>query len=108
MYTIKNKPKSGKTVWDPEKGKELLKFINGQFETADIYVAKKAKELGYEVEGLEPAENPEEDPKKPDEDEEGAKVPDNPDKAGEAVKPKTTTQDKSGSRRGKTNKQVKS
>lgn len=104
MYTIKNKPKSGKTVWDPEKGKELLKFINGQFETADIYVAEKAKALGYEVEEFEPPENPEEDPKKPDEDGEGTKVPEKPDKAGKAAKPETATQDKSGSRRRKTDK----
>ena len=50
MFTIKNKPKSGKMIWDAEKGKPLLKFEENRFETEDAYIAEKAKALGYEVE----------------------------------------------------------
>lgn len=91
MYTIKNKPKSGKTVWDPEKGKELLKFKDGRFETEDVYVAEKAKELGYEVEGFMAPEKSQKGQEKAD-------------KAGKTSGSKDTTQSKSGSRQEKTDK----
>ena len=51
MLTIKNKPKSPKTIWDAEKGQPLLVFKDGCFTTNDSEIAKKAKELGYEVTG---------------------------------------------------------
>ena len=51
MFTIKNKAKSPKTVWDAENKKPLLTFKNGVFETEDEAIAEKAKALGYEVTG---------------------------------------------------------
>ena len=50
---IKNSLYGSKIVWDVEKDKPLLVCKGGSFETSDEDVARKASELGYEVEGLE-------------------------------------------------------
>lgn len=55
---IRNKPKGARIVWDVEKGKPLLTFKGGSFETSDENVARKAKALGYEVEGITEEEKP--------------------------------------------------
>lgn len=51
MFTIKNKAKSPKMIWDAENKKPLLVFKDGVFETEDETIANKAKALGYEVTG---------------------------------------------------------
>lgn len=34
-------------VWNPKEGKALARFVNGQFYTKDVEVARKLTEMGY-------------------------------------------------------------
>jgi hypothetical protein len=39
-------------VWDNERNFQLMKFIDGKFETNDQYIAKKLLKLGYPYTGI--------------------------------------------------------
>lgn len=64
--TIKQKANGAGIVWDADNNKPLLIFKGGLCVTSDVAVAKKAKNMGYEVEGLkaDDAEGATEKPKR--------------------------------------------
>lgn len=45
------KIKGNGVVWDVNAEKPLIRFKNGEAETADVEVAERLKELGFEVSG---------------------------------------------------------
>lgn len=51
MFRITKKAGSANVIWDVENDKPLLVFKGGLFETPEESVAKKAKALGYDVDG---------------------------------------------------------
>lgn len=44
-------------VWDIKAEKPLIRFKNGEAETADVEVAERLKELGFEVSGTPETRN---------------------------------------------------
>lgn len=51
------KIKGNGVVWDVKAGKPLIRFENGEAETADAEVAERLKKLGFEVSGTPEAGN---------------------------------------------------
>lgn len=51
MFKIQKTPKTPNMIWDEENKKPLCKFVKGQLETNDEVLAKRLKDMGYEVSG---------------------------------------------------------
>lgn len=50
MFIIKGK-KNG-ILWDTEKNKPLIKFVDGKASTENRNIAEKLQKMGFEVDGL--------------------------------------------------------
>ncbi|MEY8428435.1 hypothetical protein AALA00_12100 [Lachnospiraceae bacterium 46-15] len=51
MFKVIKKPKTPNILWDASGNRPLCKFVKGIFETSDMPLVLKLKEMGYQVEG---------------------------------------------------------
>lgn len=51
MFRVEKKAKTPNMVWDSANNRPLCKFIKGVFETNDVTVVEKLKDMGYAVTG---------------------------------------------------------